>query len=138
MTPLYGVFGAVGTWPDWDRFFDQSRNGLIKSSLALLICFPALWLVMVGLETERANLAGAQLPDFQIVPFVLIIGLWLASFPFTSGVIALLMQRVDRLQLWWIARNWAVAWLCLVLGVVFLAIRLTGLPTIVGYGTLLA
>ena len=138
MTPLYGVFGAVGTWSDWERFFDQSRNGLIKSFLALLICFPALWLVMVGLETERANLADAQPPEFQMLPFVLIIGLWLVSFPVTSGIIALLMQRVQAVQLWWIARNWAVAWLCLVLGLVFLVIRLTGLPTIIGYGTLLA
>lgn len=138
MKPLLGVFGAVGSWPDWQRFFDRSQAGLIKSFLALIICFPALWLVMVGLETERASLAGTEPPDFSPVPFAIIIGLWLASFPVTSGVIALLMRRTDTLRLWWTSRNWAVAWLCLVLGLVFLAVRLTGLPTIAGYGTLLA
>ena len=138
MRSLYGVFGAVGNWSDWERFFDRSQAGLITSFLALIICFPALWLVMVGLETERASLAGVAPPDFQLLPFVVIIGLWLAAFPVTSGVIALLMRRTDRLSLWWISRNWAVAWLCLALGVVFLAVRLTGLPTIMGYGTLLA
>lgn len=138
MKSLYGVFGGVGNWSNWDQFFDASREGVIKSALALLICFPALWLVMVGLETERASLSGSALPDFQILPFIVIIGLWLGSFPVTSGIIALLMQRTETLPLWWVARNWAVAWLCLALGIVFLTIRFTGLPTIVGYGTLLA
>ena len=138
MNPLYGVFGAVGNWPDWERFFDTSRNGLIKSFLGLLICFPSLWLVMVGLETQRASLAGTEPPVFQVAPFGTIIGFWLLAFPITAGVIALLMQRMERFALWLVARNWAVTWLCLVLGGVFLAVRYAGLPTIMGYGALLA
>lgn len=138
MKSLYGVFGAVGRWPDWQRFFDLSRGGVIASFVALGLCFPALWLVMVGLETERASLAGTPVPDFQLAPFVLIIGLWLLSFPVTSALTAVLMIRTDRLPLWWTARNWAVTWLCLALGGVFVGVVFLGLPTIIGYGALLA
>ncbi|MGB3456374.1 MAG: hypothetical protein WBG08_01085 [Litorimonas sp.] len=138
MRSLYGVFGAVGTWSDWARFFDSDRPGVIRSFAALIVCFPALWLVMTGLETARADLAGTAVPEFRALPFVVIIGLWLLSFPVTSGTVALLMNRTARLPLWWVARNWAVAWLCLALGAVFLAVRFAGLPSIAGYGALLA
>lgn len=138
MRPLFGVFGAVGRWPDWQRFFDLSRHGLIWSVLALLICFPSLWLVMVGLETERANLAGTSVPEFRVLPFVAIIGLWLLSFPVTAGLVALLMNRTDTLLDWLTVRNWAVVWLCLALGLIFLLIIYAGVPTIIGYSALLA
>lgn len=138
MKTLYGVFGAVGQWSDWPRFFDHSRNGVIASFVALVLCFPALWLVMVGLETERAQLAGTPVPDFQVVPFVVIISLWLLTFPVTSALTAVLMSQTERLSLWWTVRNWAVVWLCLALGAVFVGVVFLGLPTIVGYGALLA
>lgn len=93
---------------------------------------------MTGLETERAALSGGDVPNFQRGPFILIVALWLLSFPITSGIIALLMQRTDRLTLWWTVRNWAFVWLCVVLGVVFLAVLFAGLPTIIGYGVLMA
>jgi hypothetical protein len=138
MKSLYGVFGAVGRWPNWQRFFDQTRAGMITSFFALGICFPALWCVMVGLETERAALAGTPVPDFKILPFVIIIGLWLASFPIMSALIAILMNRTAHLPLWWTARNWAVSWLCGVLGLIFLGVVFLGVPAIIGYGALLA
>lgn len=138
MKALYGVFGAVGRWPDWHRFFDSTPSGVIRSCLALLVCFPTLWLVMVGLETQRAALAGTDVPDFRLLPFILIIGLWIVSFPVSSGLVALLMNKVDKLPLWWTARNWALAILCAALGVIFAAVIWAGLPTIVGYGALLA
>lgn len=138
MKSLYGVFGAVGTWSDWTRFFDASRAGVIRSFLVLLVCFPALWTVMIALETERAALAGTDVPSFRPGIFVLIIGVWLLSFPLTSGLTALLMNRTDRLPIWWVARNWALAWICVGLGAVFLLVTYAGVPTIVGYGALLA
>lgn len=138
MKSLYGVFGAVGRWPDWPRFFDRSRAGVIASFVALALCFPALWLVMIGLETERAQLAGTPVPDFRIAPFALIISLWLLSFPVTSALVAVLMSRTDRLPLWWTARNWAVTWLCGALGFVFVGVVFFGQPTIIGYGALVA
>lgn len=138
MKTLYGVFGAVGRWPDWQRFFDVSQSGLIKSVLGLGLCFPSLWLVMVGLETERARIGGTDIPDFQLVPFLFIIGAWLLSFLLTSAMIAILMNRAEHLQTWWVVRHWAVVWLCLALGLVFLAVIYAGVPTIIGYGALLA
>lgn len=138
MNTLYGIFGAVGRWSDWRRFFDLSKAGLIRSCFALLLCFPALWLVMVGLETERAVRAGTDVPDFSLLPFILIIGLWLLSFTLTSGLVALLMNRTDHMSDWWTVRNWALAWLCLALGLVFVGVVYLGVPTIIGYGALLA
>ena len=138
MKTLYGVFGAVGRWSNWQRFFNPSRVGVAQSFAALLLCFPALWLVMVGLETQRAQLAGMDVPNFRIAPFVLIIGLWIMSFPITSALVAILMDRTDRLPLWWTARNWAVTWLCGALGIIFAGVVYLNVPTSVGYGALLA
>ncbi|GLQ21819.1 hypothetical protein ACFFUB_05420 [Algimonas porphyrae] len=138
MRTLYGVFGAVGHWTDWHRFFALSSQGLFRSCLALTLCFPALWLVLIGLETERARLADVAVPDFRPGPFIAIIGLWLLSFPVTAWLIATLMNRAERFSHWVIVRNWALVWLCLGLGVIFLLVLYAGVPTIVGYGALLA
>jgi hypothetical protein len=55
-----------------------------------------------------------------------------------SALIAILMNRTARLPLWWTVRNWAVSWLCGVLGLIFLGVVFLGVPAIIGYGALLA
>ena len=143
MRTLLGVFGAVGRWPDWERFFARGTGGLLGSFGALVVCFPALWLVVTeslraGAPPDEPRLDSYVPPEPEPALFALIVALWLASFTVTATLIAVLMRRTERLRLWLIARNWAVAWLCLALGAVFALVRFTPLPFAVGSGALFA
>lgn len=134
---LYGVFGIVGRWPHWRQFFDLSNDGAVRSFLGLILCYPALWLVLSAVETERARLMEAPPPELSVPLFALIITLWLGSFHLSSALIAVLMGKTAALREWWVVRNWALIWVCVILGVVF-AITTLGLPFIVAYGALFA
>lgn len=137
LTTLYGVFGIVGRWPRWRPFFDLSKDGAVRSFLGLIICYPALWMVLRGIETERARLADAPSPDLSVPLFAVIITLWLGSFHLSSALIATLMGKTDALRDWWVVRNWALIWVSAALGLVFAATTL-GLPFIVANGALFA
>ena len=137
MRSLLGVFGAVGTWPEWERFFDLERGGLARSFAALLLCYPALWLVQSGIEMERARIAGTEPAQVSPLLLVVIVTIWLVSFTAVAGATAMLLGRTDRLALWFTARNWSLAWLCVALGAVFAGVRF-GLPFAVGNGALFA
>ena len=143
MKPLLGVLGAVGRWPDWAAHFNRGRAGLIESFLALIVCFPALWLVLeasleAGAPPEPDRMDSYVVPEPEPLIFALIVGAYLLSFAVTAGVIALLMRRTERLALWLTARNWAVVYLCAALGVVFALVLYAGLPYAVGSGVLFA
>lgn len=134
---LYGVLGVVGRWSDWRRFFDLTREGCFRSFLALILCYPALWFVLLGIETERARLAELDAPELSIPLFAIIITLWIASFHLSSYFIAVLMGKISILRDWWTVRNWALVWLSIVLGLVFAFTRV-GLPFMVANGVLFA
>ncbi len=138
MKSLYGVFGAVGTWPDWQRFFEIERGGMVRSFLSLLLCYPALWLVQTGIEAERARLLDTDVPQGSVGLFIAIITIWLLSFTATAGATAMLLGKTDRLPLWFAARNWSLVWICVALGAIFAAIRWLGLPFALGNGALFA
>ena len=138
MNPLLGVFGAVGTWPDWERFFGRGPRSLALSFGALAAVFPALLLVARVQEAERAR----RLDAAEIVVDPLVLGLvvtaWLASFAITASLIAVVLRRTERLGLWITARNWAVVWLSLALAGVFALVHATPLPYSVAGGALFA
>lgn len=134
---LYGIFGIVGRWPHWRDYFRLDSSGLTRSFMAVLLCYPALWLVLTGIESERARLSGSELPDLSVGLFLLITALWIGSFHLSSFLIVNVMGRTDGLRDWWIVRNWALAWLCVALGFVFGLTRL-GLPFVVANGALFA
>ena len=143
MRSLLGVFGAVGRWPDWERFFDVSQAGLYRSLAALLVCFPALWLVLTQTLDASAVQQGERLDSFvpptpDVGLFTGIVSAWLIVFVAVPFIIAVLMRRTERLTLWLVARHWALAWLCLALGVVFALAKVTPLPFVVANGALFA
>lgn len=134
---LYGILGIVGRWANWREFFDLSRQGMFRSLFALILCFPALWLILTGIETERARMSGQDAPDISIPAFLVITTLWIGSFHLSSFLIASLMGKSGKLALWWTVRNWALVWICVVLGLIF-ALTMVGLPFIIANGALFA
>ena len=138
MRSLYGVFGAVGTWADWERFFDRSPSGLPVSFAALAVVFPALWLVVQVHEAERAKQLNSFHYEVEPLTFALIIGAWLLSFVVTASLVALVLRRTERLRLWLTAHNWSVVLLACALWAVFALVRFTPLPFSVGSGALFA
>jgi hypothetical protein len=136
--PLLGVFGAVGTWPNWERFFDPSRRGLILSFVALIFTLPMLWFVGSQIQIERGRLQGVEASRLNPISYI---GILLAvgiAFIATASIIAILLRRMDRLPLWLIARNWAVFFLSTALAIIFAAVAYTPLPFAVANGALFA
>lgn len=125
---LLGVFAVLGNWPLWESYFDLSRRGLKVALIVLALCLGPLWLVVMGVQTRRAEMleTGVALPS--PLAFAVIVGLWLFSFPALAYLIGMIFERMDRLRPWIITRCWSVFGLCLITGIAFGLYLLVGLP----------
>jgi len=136
--PLLGVFAVLGTWPNWETYFDLSRRGQKMSFIALALSLAPLWLVVYGMQSQRARLTETELILPGAVPFLLITGLWLFSFPALAYLIGMIFEKIDRVRMWTITRNWTVFGLALLAGVIFGLVSLGLLPFILANGVLFA
>jgi len=125
---LLGTFAVLGTWPDWESYFDLSRKGLKLSFVLLAASLLPLWMVAQGIQIERARVLDAEVASPQLLPFVITVGLWLFSFPAMAYLIAMILEKMDRTRPWIITRNWAVFWLSCVTGTCFGLVALGILP----------
>jgi hypothetical protein len=116
---LLGVFAVLGRWPDWESYFDLSRRGLRVALVVLALCLLPLWVVVMGVQDQRAQLLETAVSMPNPLSFGLIIGLWLFSFPALAYLIAMIFERTDRTRAWIITRCWSVFALCLVTGLAF-------------------
>jgi hypothetical protein len=132
--PLLGVFAVLGNWPNWEGYFDLSRKGLKSSFVALLASLAPLWLVVYGVEAERARLAEAPITLPDAVPFILIAVLWLFSFPALAYLIGMIFEKMDRVRPWIITRNWTLLALASVAGGMFGLVGIDLVPLIVASG----
>ena len=73
--PLLGIFAVLGTWPNWEAYFDLSRKGQKTSFIALALSLAPLWMVVYGMQTERARIADTEVSLPGLLPLVLIVGL---------------------------------------------------------------
>lgn len=125
---LLGTFAVLGTWPNWEAYFDLSRKGLKISFTALFASLLPLWLVAQEIQVERARRLDIDIASPDIVPFAVTVGLWLFSFPAMAYLIAMILEKMDRTRPWIITRNWAVFWLSCVTGACFGLVSLGILP----------
>lgn len=135
--PLLGIFAVLGTWPNWENYFDLSRKGQKVSFIFLTWSLLPLWVVAYVIQIERAAQADSVVVLPPTLPFILIVGLWLFSFPALAYLIGMIFEKMDRVRPWIITRNWTVFGLSLLLGVVF-ALAERGLPFMVANGALFA
>lgn len=135
---LLGVFAVLGTWPNWENYFDLSRGGQKISFIVLTLSLMPLWLVVYGVQSERARLTETDLSLPGVVPFILIVGLWLFSFPALAYLIGMIFEKMDRVKMWTITRNWTVFGLALLTGLAFGLVIVGVLPFIVANGVLFA
>ena len=135
---ILGVFAVLGRWPNWESYFDLSRKGQKASFSALALSLAPLWMVVYGTQLERARLPDTDLSLPRAIPFILIVGVWLISFPALAYLIGMLFEKMDRVRVWTITRNWTVFGLSLLIGVVFGLVSLGGLPFVLANGVLVA
>ena len=138
LTSILGVFAVLGTWPKWESYFDLSRKGQKISFIVLALSLAPLWLVVYGIQSERARIAETDLSLPGILPFILIVGLWLFSFPALAYLIGMIFERMDRVKIWTITRNWTVFALALLAGTMFGLVRLGIMPFMLANGVLFA
>jgi len=141
MTPLrslLGVFAVLGTWPNWESYFNLSRKGQKVSFIILALSLLPLWVVACGIQMERAARTNAELSLPGLMPFILIVGLWLFTFPGLAYLIGMIFEKMDRVRAWTITRNWTVFGLSLLTGAAFGLVALGVLPFILANGILLA
>lgn len=131
--PLLGIFAILGTQPDWESYFDLSRKGQKRSFIFLAWSLVPLWMVAYGIQIERAARADSSVTLPPTLPFVLIVGVWLFSFPALAYLIGMLFEKMDRVRPWTITRNWTVFALSLLSGAAF-ALAQRGLPFSVANG----
>ena len=56
--PILGIFAVLGTWPNWENYFDLSRKGQKLSFALLALSLAPLWLVVYGIQSTRASERG--------------------------------------------------------------------------------
>lgn len=132
---ILGVFAVLGTWPNWESYFDLSRKGQKRSFIFLAWSLIPLWMVAYAIQIQRAAQADTAVALPPTLPFVLIVGLWLFSFPALAYLIGMIFEKMDRVRPWTITRNWTVFVLSLVSGLAFLFVE-RGLPFTVANGVL--
>jgi len=138
VSSILGVFAVLGTWPNWERYFDLSRRGQKLSFIILALSLAPLWVVAYVIQVERAQRLGTDLSLPTALPFILIVGLWLFTFPGLAYLIAMIFEKMDRVRAWTITRNWTVFGLSLLAGAAFGLTALGVLPFMLANGVLLA
>lgn len=133
-----GVFAVLGTWPNWEQYFDLSRKGLKLSFGVLALSLAPLWFIVIAVQAERAQALETDVSEPSVLLYILTVGLWLFSFPAMAYLIAMIFEKLDRLRPWIITRNWAVFSLALVTGASFGLVGLGVLPIVIAYGVALA
>jgi len=136
--PLLGIFAVIGSWPNWESYFDLSRKGLKSSFMILALSLVPIWLVIYGVQAERARAFDQDIILPAVLPFVLIVGLWLFSFPALAYAIGMILEKMDRVRPWMITRNWTVFGLSLLAGASFGLTGLGFLPFMLANGVLFA
>ena len=94
--------------------------------------------MVYGIQSERAHVNETDLSLPGVVPFILIVGLWLFSFPALAYLIGMIFEKMDRVRVWTITRNWTVFGFSLLAGGVFGLVNLGLLPFIAATGVLFA
>ena len=136
--PLLGIFAVLGTWPQWERYFDLSRSGLKRSFVALSLSLAPIWLIIHGIQSERAKGLEQDIILPSVLSFILIVGVWLFSFPMLAYLFGMLWEKMDRVRPWMITRNWTVFGFTLLTGGAFGLTTLGLLPFMVANGVLFA
>lgn len=133
-----GLFAVLGTWPNWERYFDLSRKGLKTSFVVLAFSLAPLWMVVYGVQSERADLLEQNLVLPNLVAYILIVGIWLFSFPALAYLMSMLFEKMDRFRPWTITRNWTVFGFSLLTGLAFVSVEVGLLPFTLANGILFA
>ena len=116
---LSGSIKALLGRADWTDHFDLTRKGLQQSFIALILTIPAFYLIAHAVQTQRAKMLDDVNNVVPLVPFAIILLLYLLCFSAVAYIFAMIFDKQDRFRPWVITRHWSVFWLVLIIAVIF-------------------
>jgi len=116
---LFGAIKALAGRADWADHFNLTRSGLQQSFIALLLTIPAFYLIAHAVQLERAKIIDADVAAVPLVPFAIILLLYLLCFSAVAYIFAMVFDKQDRFRPWVITRHWSVFWLVLMVAGIF-------------------
>lgn len=122
MNPVAALFGAAKALAgraDWTDHFDLSRRGLQQSFIAQILTIPAFYLIAHAVQIQRAKLLEETVGAVPLMPFAIILLLYLLCFSAVAYIFAMIFEKQDRFRPWVITRHWSVFWLVLIVAGIF-------------------
>lgn len=123
---LFGSLKALAGRADWSDHFNLTRKGLQQSFAALFLTIPAFYLIAYAVQRQRAAMLETDISAVPLVPFAIILLLYLLCFSAVAYIFAMVFDKQDRFRPWVVARHWSVFWLVLIVAGVF-GLHLIGL-----------
>ena len=94
--------------------------------------------MVYAIQAEQADINGTEFSVPGLLPYSLVVGLWLFSFPALAYLIGMIFEKMDRVRMWTITRNWTVFVYSLVVGAVCGLSYLGFVPMVLAYGVIFA
>lgn len=108
---LKGCMAAVGRIPNWERFFDLSKQALRVSFAAQILILPAFYIMSLSVAKGRSTALG-NVEVAVNTPVIITLGLvYLLSFSAVAYMMVMVFDKQDRLRPWVIVRHWSVFFL---------------------------
>jgi len=116
---LNGCIKALTGRADWIDHFDLTRKGLQQSFIALFLTIPAFYLIAHAVQLERAKMLEETVGTVPLMPFAIILLLYLLCFSAVAYIFGMIFDKQDRFRPWVITRHWSVFWLVLGVAAIF-------------------
>ena len=122
MNPVAALIGSVKALAgreDWTDHFDLTRKGVQQSFIVLLLTIPAFYLIAHAVQVQRAKMLETAISAVPLIPFAIILLLYLLCFSAVAYIFAMVFDKQDRFRPWVITRHWSVFWLALIVAAIF-------------------
>ena len=116
---LIGTIKVIAGRPDWADHFDLGKTGLKQSFIALFLTIPAFYLIAYAVQVQRSRILEEAVSAIPLVPFAIILLLYLLCFSAVAYIFTMIFDRQDRFRPWVITRHWSMFWLALTVAGIF-------------------
>lgn len=117
---LKAVMRAAAFRDDWERHLNLSASGFLRSFSAALLVLPVFWFILQGTTRLFTELSPGFENTYTGSDFLVdLVRIWLV-FPVLAALLTRIAGVKHRFVHWVILHNWAVLFLFLIQGLIFL------------------
>ena len=117
---LKAVLHAMAFRDDWERHLNLSAGGFVRSFSAALFVLPVFWFILQGTTRLFTELSPGFQNSYTGSDFLTdLVRIWLV-FPVLAALLTRIAGVKHRFVQWVILHNWAVLFLFLLQGLIFL------------------